>query len=176
MRTKNTSGQTNYRYLSENSAQASGLPPVPQAFLLPGWPSAGSWALASSCSPVKCWHPELHPAPSPLLTPLTLPERGRSSSVTSAPQTPKFLSPFHLYHSKWHHQPPIHESKSQRVSLGTSQPLLSCLLAHSLPAAGSGFLQAEGACKQEGGREPNCIYINPSPHLTHSLFILQKPG
>ena len=30
----------------------------------------------SSCSPVKCWHPELHPAPSPLLTPLTLPEQG----------------------------------------------------------------------------------------------------
>ena len=130
----------------------------------------------SSCSPVKCWHPG---APSCTISSshsTHSPWARSSPSVMSASQAPKFLSSFHLYHSKRHHQPPIHESKSQRVSLGTSQPLLPCLLAHSLPIAGSGFLQAERACKQEGGREPNCTYITPSPHLTHSLFILQKPG
>lgn len=58
MRTKNRIGPTNYRYLSENPAQASGLPPVPQAFHLPCWPSAGSCSCSpSSCSPIKCWHP-----------------------------------------------------------------------------------------------------------------------
>lgn len=82
-------------------------------------------------------------------------------TLSTPPKQHSFLFPVHLflYHSKWHCQPSIHESKCQRAILGTSQPFLSCLLAHSLPPAASGFLQAAKACKQEGGRD----------HIHHSL-------
>lgn len=85
-------------------------------------------------------------------------------TLSTPPKQHPFLFPVHLflYHSKWHCQPSIRESKSQRAILGTSQPLLSCLLAHSLPPAASGFLQAAKACKQEGGRD----------HIHHSLTLI----
>lgn len=49
--------------------------------------------------PLNAGIPGLHPAPSPLLTPLTLTWVSSSTSVMSASQTPKFLSSSHTQHT-----------------------------------------------------------------------------
>lgn len=162
MRTKNRIGPTNCRYRSENPAQASGLPPVPQAFHLPCWPSAGSCSCSpSSCSPDKCWHPSApsctfssshstHPHLSELIhfcdvsfTDSQIPVF-ISHSAHPLKQHP-FLLPEHLflYHSEWHCQPPVRESESQ--SYPRALPAPSVLPPGSSPAPCSLWLPS--GCK-----------------------------